>query len=146
MSRRNVSLIVLLVVLGGLALWLNFRPAPGLQASVVRISNGPISFAFSDDLLIQELRVDRLDGLDGAEVERVWHLQRREIEPDENGVVEPIPDRWWISAVAYGRPPPGMRRHPDSETPRRGLDLIAGDTYRLTLVAEPEAVVLEFTP
>ncbi|MEM1213477.1 MAG: hypothetical protein AAGI68_14410 [Planctomycetota bacterium] len=146
MSRRNVFTVILLVVLAGVAVWLNFRPGPGLQTSVVRIGDGPISFAFSESLLIQELRVDRLDGPEGAEVERVWHLQRREREPDENGEIEPIPAGWWVSAVAYGRPPPGMRRHPESETPRRGLDLIAGEPYRLTLVAEPEDVVLEFVP
>lgn len=143
MSRKNTAIVVILLVLLGLVVWVNTRPGATLEATAVRLGGGPVNFAFSQDLLIQELRVDRLDTPGGEALEPVWHLVRRELDPDASGE---IPERWWVAAVTYGRRPPGMRRSPDTDLPNDGRQLETGQPYRLTILAKPDNVTLEFTP
>lgn len=149
MNKRNVGLVVILVLLGGVFAFLQWRGRESpLMVRANQIGTGPVVFTFNDEVLFEEVMVIKPateapegDGVYVApEDEVLWHLIPSEPKEGE----EPREPRPQVS-IRYGSGVRGLRRA--EGIPRDAAPLQPGTRYlfQARIVGEPP-IELEFSP
>lgn len=148
MNKRNITMVVVLVLLAGLFVFMQMRGRESpLEVRANQIGKGPVTFTFNDEVLFEEVMVIKPateapeDGVYVApEDEVLWHLIPREPKEGE----EPREPRPRVS-INYGRGVPGLRRA--EGMPRDAAPLQPGTRYlfQARIVGEPP-IELEFSP